>query len=202
MSFFKDVSRDFRRAFKMGARPMDLVFDLSTWIVLSYRMGRALADLPAPIRRALRLAHAPLHGLLETLGGIELPVNAQIGGGLHLRHTHDVVISPDARVGEDCNLSQGVTIGVGGRGERRGVPRLGDRVYVGPGAVLFGAITVGDDAAIGANSVVTRDVPRHSVAAGVPSRVISFAGSAGLVVPAEEEPPDPPAAAQGFLRAA
>ena len=86
----------------------------------------------------------------------------------------------------DCNLSQGVTIGIGGRGERRGVPRVGDRVYFGPGAKVFGPIVVGDDVAIGANSVVNRDVPPRAVAVGVPFRVVSLEGSFDLVVTGDE----------------
>jgi serine O-acetyltransferase len=199
MSFVADVRRDFRRALRMGARPADMALELATWIVFSYRVGRALGELPAPIRRACRLLHKPVHGVLQTLGGLELPVNASIGGGLHLRHTHGIVIHPEATVGKDCNISHEVTIGVGGRREDRGVPTLGDRVYVGPGAKIFGAVRVGDDAAIGANAVVNRDVAPHTVAAGVPARTVSIEGSAGLVVPGDAKPgpamrQDPPLA--------
>jgi len=130
----------------------------------------------------------PSLAVLQAVGGVEIPVSAAIGGGLHMRHTFGVVIHSDARVGLDCNLSQGVTIGIGGRGDRRGVPWLGDRVYVGPGAKLFGPISVGTDSAVGANAVVNRDVPRHVVVAGVPARVVSTAGSTGLVVPGEDQP--------------
>jgi len=186
MGFTADVRRDIRRAVRMGARLVDYLFELSTWIVLSYRVGHAIAGMPLPWRRALRLVHGPIHGILQIAGGIELPVNAKIGGGLHLRHTNGVVVHPEAEVGMDCNLSQGVTIGIGGRGERRGVPRVGDRVYFGPGAKVFGPIVVGDDVAIGANSVVNRDVPPRAVAVGVPFRVVSLEGSFDLVVTGDE----------------
>ena len=108
MGFTADVRRDIRRAVRMGARPVDYLFELSTWIVLSYRVGHAIAGMPLPWRRALRLLHGPIHGVLQIAGGIELPVNAKIGGGLHLRHTNGVVVHPEAEVGMDCNLSQGV----------------------------------------------------------------------------------------------
>ena len=186
MGFTADVRRDIRRAVRMGARLVDYLFELSTWIVLSYRVGHAIAGMPLPWRRALRLLHGPIHGVLQIAGGIELPVNAKVGGGLHLRHTNGVVVHPEAEVGMDCNLSQGVTIGIGGRGERRGVPRVGDRVYFGPGAKVFGPIVVGDDVAIGANSVVNRDVPPRAVAVGVPFRVVSLEGSFDLVVTGDE----------------
>jgi serine O-acetyltransferase len=80
-------------------------------------------------------------------------------------------------MGECCNLSQGVTIGQAGRGHERHVPIIGDRVYIGPGAKLFGRITIGNDVAIGANAVVTKDIPDNAVSVGVPARVINFNSS-------------------------
>jgi serine O-acetyltransferase len=58
---------------------------------------------------------------------------------------------------------------------------IGDNVYIGPGAKLFGAIVVGDNAAIGANCVVTRDVPENGVVVGVPGQVIPYEGSQGYI---------------------
>lgn len=89
---------------------------------------------------------------------------------------------PGARLGRNCNLGHRVTIGSGGRGERdgellEGVPVLGDRVYVGPGACLFGPILLGDDVAIGANAVVTRSLPDGAVALGIPAQIVSSRGS-------------------------
>ena len=84
-------------------------------------------------------------------------------------------------IGRNCNLSHQVTIGISRRGERAGVPTIGDNVYIGPGAKLFGAISVGDNAAVGANCVVTRDVPEFGVVVGIPGRVISLDGSQGYI---------------------
>ena len=81
-----------------------------------------------------------------------------------------VVIHPDVVIGADCTIAQNVTIGRN-PGDTH-VPVLGDRVYVGAGAVIFGEITIGDDTMIGANSVVLADVPARAVVAGVPARVI------------------------------
>lgn len=81
-----------------------------------------------------------------------------------------VVIHKDAVIGDDCVIAQNVTIGRN-PGDQR-VPVLGDRVYVGAGAVIVGEITVGDDAVVGANSVVLHDVPARAVVAGAPARVI------------------------------
>jgi serine O-acetyltransferase len=82
-----------------------------------------------------------------------------------------------ARVGADCCISQGVTIGVSGRGEKRGVPVIRDRVYLGVNAVIVGKIDVGDDVVVGANSLVNRDVPPHTTVVGVPAVIVSQNGS-------------------------
>ena len=113
--------------------------------------------------------------------GVFLDISTQIGPGLYLAHGCGIVINRRAVIGENCNIGQHVTIGSKSRGERAGNPVIGDRVYIAPGAVIIGAITVGDDAAIGANAVVTRDVPPGAVVVGVPAEKISDAGSAGYI---------------------
>jgi serine O-acetyltransferase len=118
---------------------------------------------------------------VEVWSGIWIAPQATIGPGLYVGHFGGVIVSGDAVLGSNVNLSQGVTIGVAGRGERRGTPVLGDRVYVAPGAKLIGPITVGNDVAVGANAVVTRDVADRAVVDGVPARVISERGSFDFV---------------------
>ncbi len=88
-------------------------------------------------------------------------------------------------MGANCNLSQDVTLGLSSRGEFFGCPTIGDRVYIGPGAKVFGAIHVGDDAAIGANAVVTRSVPARAVMIGAPARSVSQKGSEGYIINTE-----------------
>jgi serine O-acetyltransferase len=126
---------------------------------------------------------------LRTMTATILPSGASVGGGLHVSHVGAIVVSPATRLGRDCNLSQGSTIGVGGRGEHRGAPFIGDRVYVGPGAKIFGPIRVGDDVAVGANAVVREDVPDGAVVVGVPARVVSHRGSRDLVLRGRRLPP-------------
>lgn len=81
-----------------------------------------------------------------------------------------IVIHGNTVIGDDCTIVQNVTIGRN-PGDTR-VPVIGNRVYIGAGAVVIGEITIGDDAVIGANSVVIRDVPAGAVVAGVPARLI------------------------------
>jgi serine O-acetyltransferase len=113
--------------------------------------------------------------------GCLIPHTTMIGAGLYLGHVRDIIINEQAVIGENCNISQGVTIGQANRGRRRGTPVIGRNVYIGPGAKIVGAVHVGNNVAIGANCVVTDDVPDHAVVVGIPGKVISFAGSAGYV---------------------
>jgi serine O-acetyltransferase len=87
------------------------------------------------------------------------------------------VVNGRAVIGADCCICQGVTVGVSGRGEKRGVPVIGDGVYFGVNAVVVGKISVGDDVLIAANSLVNRDVPSHCTVLGVPAAIVSEKGS-------------------------
>ena len=106
---------------------------------------------------------------------------AEIGPGLYLGHAFMIVINWRVKIGRDCSIGHEVTLGSGGRGGQKGNPELGDRVYIGPGAKIFGSLKIHDRAAIGANAVVTHDVPENAVAVGIPARVVSMKGSDGYV---------------------
>ena len=84
-------------------------------------------------------------------------------------------------IGKNCNISQGVTLGQANRGRNKGYPILGDNIYIGPGAKIVGAVKIGNNVAIGANCVVTRDIPDNSVVVGIPGKVISQEGAKGYV---------------------
>lgn len=109
--------------------------------------------------------------------GIELPKGTKVSEGFYIGHFGGIIISGGAVIGRNCNISQGVTIGVAVRGENRGIPVIGDCVYIGPGAKLIGKIRIGNNVAIGANAVVTKDVPDNAVVGGVPAKIISMNGS-------------------------
>ena len=113
--------------------------------------------------------------------GIQIPAGTKIGKGFYIGHFGCIVVNPDAVIGDNVNISQGVTIGQTNRGPRKGTPRIGNNVYIGPGAKIIGNIAIGNDAAIGANAVVTHDVPDNAVVAGVPAKIISMTGSRGYV---------------------
>ena len=141
------------------------------WALVVYRFGRWRYGIRP---RLLRLPFSFLYHLLkffaDALLGIEIPCETVIGKRFTIEHTGAIVISGDAVFGDDCVIRQGVTVGLRNR-NRRGSPRIGNRVDIGAGAKLLGDIQVGDDVAIGANAVVLCDVPPGSIAVGVPAVV-------------------------------
>ena len=106
------------------------------------------------------------------LTGIEIHPGARIGKRLFIDHGLGVVIGETAEVGDDVLLYQGVTLG--GTGNQRGKrhPTLGNRVVVGTGAAVLGNIKLGDDAKVGAGSVVVHSVPDGSTVVGIPAKVV------------------------------
>lgn len=113
--------------------------------------------------------------------GISIPVTTEIGSGFYIGHFGSIIVHGSAVIGKNCNISQGVTLGQANRGRNKGHPVIGDNVYIGPGAKIVGAVNVGNNVAIGANCVVTKDIPDNSVVVGIPGRVISSDGSMGYV---------------------
>lgn len=116
-----------------------------------------------------------LHHLMHKYG-ISIDVGTSIGPGFYIGHYGCIVVNGDAVLGRNVNISQGVTIGQANRGPRKGVPTIGDNVYLGPGAKVIGAVVIGNNVAVGANAVVTKDIPDNGVAVGIPAKVISLDG--------------------------
>ena len=103
----------------------------------------------------------------------EISPYATIGGGLLIHHTLGIVIGHEVIIGENCEIFQNVTIG-SNRKEINGrfMPIIGNNVSIGSGAVVVGAIHIGNNVLIGANSYVDKDIPDGSVAVGSPARII------------------------------
>ncbi len=176
---WSDLSEDLRRYPGSTWKRLRLALESpGFWAVATYRLGRAIYDLPAPLAVLPKLAYKPWAIAVTLATGIELPPDAEIGPGLYIGHFGGIIVSSKVRIGARCNLSQGVTIG---RDARGGLPEIGDRVYIGPGAKLFGKVHVGDGSAVGANAVVNADVPAGASVAGVPARVVSGKGSRDMI---------------------
>lgn len=109
--------------------------------------------------------------------GIDIPYNTNIGRGFYIGHFGSIVVNGKATIGSNVNISQGVTIGQSNRGPRKGVATIGNCVYIGPGAKIVGNVKIGNNVAIGANCVVTKDIPDNAVVAGIPGEVLSMNGA-------------------------
>ena len=124
-------------------------------------------------QRGARLAARTFAELTRILTGVEIHPGAILGPGLFIDHATGVVIGETAEVGEDVTLFHGVTLGGSGRETGKRHPTVGDRVVIGAGAKILGAIKIGDDSRIGANSVVVKEVPASAVVVGVPGQIVS-----------------------------
>ena len=116
------------------------------------------------------------HQNLRAKTGIELNVNVA-DYGLHISHGK-IVVSSIAKIGKNCKILSDVTIGGQGRYDRNGAPIIGDRVFIGSGAKIIGAIKIANGVVIGANSVVTKDISEPNTTwAGNPAKKVSDKGS-------------------------
>jgi serine O-acetyltransferase len=147
---------------------------LSSWAgvqaLLAHRAAHALLDAGVPLLPRM-IAY-----VTRSVTGVEIHPAAQIGRELFIDHGSGVVIGETARIGNRVTLYQGVTLGGTGfqRGKRH--PTLGDNVTVGSGAKLLGPIAVGDNAKVGANTVVVEDVPPGATVVGNPGHPVRVEG--------------------------
>ncbi len=119
--------------------------------------------------------------IVEITTGISIPASAKIGKSFYIGHFGGIILNSETIIGKNCNISQGVTIGVSGIGDKRGVPVIGDNAYIGANAVICGKINIGNNVLIGACSLVNKDLPDNSVAVGVPAQIISGKSSEGYI---------------------
>ena len=171
---FRLIKQDFRVVFER-----DPAATSRLEVILTYSGFHALL--------AYRLAHwLWTHGIpflpravsqvARWLTGIEIHPGAKIGCSFFIDHGMGVVIGETAEVGDHVTLFQGVTLGGTGKGRGKRHPTVGSHVVVGAGAKILGAIRVGDNVKIGANSVLLKSVPANSTVIGVPARIIKMEG--------------------------
>ncbi len=151
------------------------------------RRWRARTPLAAP----LVLLAAFLSHLCEFVHHVR--IRATVGPGFYIGHVGTIYIGP-TRIGRNFSCTHNVTVGYGQTDAAKGYPVLGDDVWVGTGAVIAGAITVGNGATIAHGAMITRSVPDHALAAGNPGRIVlqgydnsallCARGTAGPVAPA------------------
>lgn len=112
----------------------------------------------------LLLAHSLIRGL-------EISDESSTGKGLYLGHAYTITVNKKAVIGENVNLHRGVLIGRENRGKRKGVPTIGNNVWIGINAAIVGKVIIGNDVLIAPNAYVNFDVPDHSIVIGNPGRI-------------------------------
>jgi serine O-acetyltransferase len=150
----------------------------SAWAIALYRFGRRNDQRQIRVIRWLGDRFYWLaYRFLETLTGISIPKSVEVGPGLRIYHFGNIFIHKDVKIGRNCTLRQGVTIG--NRHEDGPVPVLEDDVELGAYAQVLGGVRIGCGARIGAMSVVLSDVPAGATAVGVPARILESEQSIG-----------------------
>lgn len=143
----------------------------SIWAIWVHRWGSRIDQKKEGTNKLfLTKLYWLLFRITEMLTGISLPKEAKIGSGLRIWHFGSIFIHPQAIIGKNCTLRQGVTIG--NRVENGPVPIIGDNVECGAYAQILGGIVIGDKCKIGAMAVVLKDVPDGATVVGNPGRIV------------------------------
>ena len=121
----------------------------------------------------LRWLYRRMFAYYRTRYGIQTHWNLEVGRGFYIGHFGTIIINANVKIGENCNINQGVTIGAENRGKRKGVPILGNKVWVGANSVIVGKVTIGDNVLIAPLSYVNFDVPSNSIVIGNPAKIIN-----------------------------
>ena len=103
---------------------------------------------------------------------------AQIGKGLFIGHNGPIIINGGAKIGENCNIATGVTIGQENRGKRKGCPIIGNKVWIGTNSTIVGNIKIGNNVMISPNSFINFDVPDNSIVIGNTSSKVIYSDKA------------------------
>lgn len=168
-----------------------LLFNSELHCLACYRYGQfagALRDRNRLLGTLAVVTHRAWNRWVTNLHHVDISRKAKIGPGLLIMHRHGIVLGP-SELGSNCLIHQNVTIGQRVAAGDHGVPVIGNNVWVGPGAIITGAIRVGDGAVISAGTVLSKDVPPGSLVAGNPGRVIArdydTRGMMSYTIPAE-----------------
>lgn len=164
----------------LAAKAQVLCTSRGLWALMLYRFGRSVRGRPSVGARLGRILYSVSYELVHRLTRIWLPLEVEVGERVWLGSHGPIIISPQAAVGPGCALYGGVTLGVAGRGENRGAPRLDVNVTVCPGASIVGPVAVPAGVVVGPNTVVTRRVTGGFTWLGVPARA---AGGAPCLLP-------------------
>lgn len=184
MTLFKLIGSDYCKYKKYGGHFFSIVIlNQGFWAIFQYRIAHWMDQKIKiqPFRFIFSTVALFWRKIIEIVTSISIPASVSIGHSFYIGHCGGIVFNSNAILGDNCNISQGVTIGVSGIDERRGVPIIGNNVYIGANAVLAGKITIGNNVLIGACSMVNSSFTDNAVVLGVPATAISNNGSKGYI---------------------
>lgn len=142
------------------------------WALFWHRYGNwRMSIRPRLLRMPFSILYKVMFKLTEWLCGIKLSYNVPVGRRVRIDHFGGMVLGARS-IGSDVTIRQNTTLGIASLDDLNAKPTIGDRVEIGAGAVIIGAIEIGDDAIIGANAVVTKSVPAGAIVGGVPAKLI------------------------------
>jgi serine O-acetyltransferase len=165
----KSIHQDVRAIYRNdpAARNIEFLIYPGFIALFNHRFIHVLHNLGVPFLPRL------LSEINRFITGVEIHPGARIGPGCFIDHGAGIVIGETAEIGEDCVLFHNVTLGGTGKHVGKRHPTLGDRVYVGTGAILLGPITVGDDVRVGANTFLYMvDIPDNCTVVGTPGVIV------------------------------
>ncbi len=180
MTLLQLIQSDYKKHQRYGGNFLGIVFlTQGFWAVFQYRIAHWIYSKITwqPFRFLVMFFTLIWQKVIEMTTGISIPASAKIGHSFYIGHFGGIIINAKTIIGDDCNISQGVTIGVSGIKDNRGVPVIGNAVYIGANAVVAGNISIGNNVLIGACSLVNQSVVNDAVVVGVPAVVVSNKGS-------------------------
>lgn len=167
-------------------------FSEGFWALFWHRIGNWRMGLSKPLRMPMTLIYRIMFRWVSRSTGIYLPYTVRVGRRVKLEHFGGMILVAQW-IGDDVTIRQNTTFGIARRDRLQDRPVIGDRAEIGAGAVILGAVHIGEDAVVGANAVVRRDVAPNVIVGGVPARPIraesSGSGPRETCIPAADLPP-------------
>ena len=165
IGFWALVAEDYR------THDRDL-FSQGFWALFWHRFGNARMSIrPRALRIAFSVLYRVAFKLTQWMSGIDLGYSVVVGRRVKLEHFGGMVLAARA-IGDDVLIRQNTTFGVTSRHNLGKLPTIGDGVDIGVGCAILGDVKIGKNAVVGANAVVTKDVPAGTLVGGIPARVI------------------------------
>jgi serine O-acetyltransferase len=143
------------------------------WSVAVHRFGNWRMSIKSkPLRAPMTALYRVAYRGVVAMWGIDLPYNVKVGRRFRLGH-HGCMVLGAGEFGDDVSISHSITVGLIRRNQTK-VPKIGNRVELGPGVCIVGGIKIGDGCYVGANTVVSRDLPPNSAVLGIPMRPVNL----------------------------